>query len=70
MLTFMAKYDGGDIKKSSEVEWVNWSHIENALCEMSEDEVGKRIVRKVLKEINYTGEKAYRCDNDSCNRNV
>ncbi len=70
MLTFMAKYDGGKIKKSSEVEWVNWSHIEDALCEMKEDEVGKRIVRKVLKELNYTGKKAYRCDDNSCDRDV
>jgi NAD+ diphosphatase len=37
---------------------------------MSEDEIGKRIVKKVLKEINYTGKKAYRCDNDSCSRNT
>lgn len=70
MLTFMAKYNGGSIKKSSEVEWVNWSSIEDALCEMSEDEIGKRIVRKVLKEIGYTGERAYRCDSDSCSINV
>jgi NAD+ diphosphatase len=66
MLTFMAKYDGGNIKKSAEVEWVNWEYIEDALCEMKEDEIGKRIVRKVLKELGYTGEKAYRCDNNNC----
>lgn len=62
MLTFMAKYENGEIKKSDEVDWVNWSNIENALCEMREDEIGKRIVRKVLKEIGYEGTKAYRCD--------
>lgn len=62
MLTFMAKYEDGEIKKSDEVDWVNWSNIENALCEMREDEIGKRIVRKVLKEIGYEGTKAYRCD--------
>ncbi|ADK13193.1 MULTISPECIES: NAD(+) diphosphatase [Clostridium] len=66
MLTFMAKYDGGNIKKSAEVEWVNWGYIEDALCEMKEDEIGKRIVRKVLKELGYTEEKAYRCDNNNC----
>lgn len=67
MLTFMAEYDGGELKKSSEVEWVNWSNIEDALCEMKEDKIGKGIVRKVLKEIGYTGHKAYRCENDNCN---
>jgi len=66
MLTFMAKYDGGDIKKSSEVEWVNWRYIEDALCEMKEDEIGKRIVRKVLNKLGYTGEKAHRYDNSNC----
>lgn len=67
MLTFMATYAGGEIIKSDEVEWVEWRHIEDALCEMSEDEIGKRVVRKVLKEIGYSGDKAYRCDNDQCN---
>lgn len=66
MLTYIAYYKEGEIEKSSEVEWVEWSHIENALCEMEEDEIGKRVVRKVLKEIGYKGEKAYRCDYDSC----
>ena len=51
MITFMAKYLNGKINKSSEVEWAEWGHIDNALCEMSEDEIGKRIVRKVIKEI-------------------
>jgi len=64
MLTFMAKYVEGDIKKSSEVEWVEWRNIDDALCEMSEDEIGKRVVRKLLKEIEYKGEKAYRCEID------
>ncbi|MBX4262880.1 NUDIX domain-containing protein [Clostridium estertheticum] len=62
MLTFMAKYVEGNIKKSPEVDWANWVNIDDAICEMSEDEIGKRVVRKLLKEINYTGEKAYRCD--------
>lgn len=53
MLTFMAKYVEGEIHKSSEVEWVDWSYLENALNEMKEDEIGKRVVRKVLKELNY-----------------
>lgn len=62
MLTFMAKYVDGEINKSSEVEWVEWGNIDDALCQMSEDEIGKRIVRKLLKEINYNEEIAYRCD--------
>lgn len=62
MLTFMADYVDGEITKSDEVEWVDWSNIEDALCEMREDEVGKRVVRKVLKEIGYSGDKAYRCE--------
>lgn len=53
MLTFIAKYVEGEIIKSSEVEWADWSNIEDALCEMCEDEIGKRVVTKVLKEINY-----------------
>lgn len=62
MLTFMAKYKDGDIIKSDEVENVEWVDIEDALCNMSEDEIGKSIVRKVLKEHNYKGSKAYRCE--------
>jgi len=62
MLTFMAKYVEGEINKSSEVDWVDWGNIDDAICEMSEDEIGKRVVRKLLKEIGYKGEKAYRCD--------
>lgn len=48
MLTFMADYETGEINKSSEVEWVAWRNLEDALHEMEEDEIGKRIVRKVL----------------------
>ncbi|MCT8978739.1 NUDIX domain-containing protein [Clostridium sp. CX1] len=62
MLTFMAYYNGGELKKSSEVECVSWSDIEDALCEMSEDKIGRNIVKKVLKEIGYKGDKAYRCE--------
>lgn len=69
MLTFMAHYKDGEIKKSDEVEWVAWGSIEDAICEMSEDEIGKRIVRKVLEEIDYTGQRAYRCDINNCECN-
>lgn len=66
MLTYMAEYVDGEINKSSEVEWVDWSNLEDALCEMSEDEIGKEVVRKVLREIKYPGDRAYRCDSGSC----
>lgn len=67
MLTFMADYVEGEITKSNEVEWVDWSNLDDALCEMKEDEVGKRVVRKVLDQIGYAGNHAYRCDIDECN---
>ena len=66
MITFIAKYVEGKIIKSSEVESVGWSNIGNALCEMCEDEIGKRVVRKALKEIDYQGVVAYRCDKANC----
>lgn len=52
MLTFMASYAGGEINKSQEVEDVQWILLEDALGEMKEDQIGKRVVNKVLKEIN------------------
>ncbi len=66
MLTFMAKYESGEIEKSEEVEWASWSNIEDALCQMSEDEIGKGIVKKVLDEMGYAGNKAYRCECNNC----
>jgi NAD+ diphosphatase len=69
MLTFMAHYVEGQINKSSEVEWVEWGNLQDALCEMKEDEIGKRIVRKVFKEIGYNVDEAFRCDVDSCEFN-
>lgn len=53
MLTFMAEYIEGEINKSSEVEWVDWSYLKDALDEMNEDVIGKRIVRKVLREVKF-----------------
>lgn len=67
MLTFMAQYIDGEIKKSTEVEAVDWQHIEDALCQMKEDEIGKRVVMKVLKELGYKDDKAYRCEIDESN---
>ncbi|MEG0775526.1 NUDIX domain-containing protein [Clostridium sp.] len=51
MITFMAKYIEGEIQKSSEVEWVEWGSLQNAICEMTEDEVGKNIVKRVLEKL-------------------
>ncbi|MBB6698751.1 NAD(+) diphosphatase [Clostridium algidicarnis] len=53
MLTFMAKYESGEIEKSDEVEWLDWTKIEDAICEMPEDEIGKRIVKKVIQRMDY-----------------
>lgn len=52
MLTFMAQYVSGEIEKSDEVEWVEWVNLDTAISQMSEDRIGKKIVKKVLKEIN------------------
>lgn len=57
MLTFMAYYVEGEINKSAEVEWVDWSNLEDALSEMNHDEIGKRIIRKVLKKVGYKDKK-------------
>jgi len=51
MLTFMAQYIDGEIIKSSEVEWVEWGNLEDALNEMKDDEIGKRVVRKLLRGV-------------------
>lgn len=53
MLTFMANYESGELKKSSEVDDVAWVSIKNALEEMHEDEIGKRVVRKVIRELDW-----------------
>lgn len=58
MLTFMAQYIDGDIIKSNEVEWVDWGNLGDALSEMKDDEIGKRVVKKVLREIEYRDSKA------------
>lgn len=51
MLTFMAKYDSGEISKSPEVDCAEWISLDMALSEMSEDEVGKKVVKKVLEQL-------------------
>lgn len=52
MLTFMARYDSGEISKSPEVDLAEWISLDNALLEMTEDEIGKKIVKKVIEELN------------------
>ncbi len=51
MITFMAKYVDGDINKSSEVEGISWEPINEAIPQMREDKVGKKIVERVLREM-------------------
>jgi NAD+ diphosphatase len=51
MLTFMAKYEGGEIVKSEEVDWAGWSDIEDAIDEMGDDTIGKSVVKKVIEEM-------------------
>lgn len=48
MLTFVANYHNGEIKKSSEVEELGWVKIESALDEMKEDIVGRNVIKKLL----------------------
>ena len=54
MITFMARYIGGEITKSSEVEWAQWWNLSDAIDEMSEDRIGRNIVEKVIKELEKT----------------
>ena len=61
MLTFIAMYESGEIKKSDEVEWLDWINIEDALCQMTEDKVGTKVVQKVLEELGYGYKVAFRC---------
>lgn len=49
MITFVADFVSGQIKKSNEVEGMGWSKLSNALNEMKEDTIGTKVVEKVLK---------------------
>ena len=48
MLTFMAFYKDGHIIKSDEVEAVSWEKLNKSLELMSEDVIGKKVIKKVL----------------------
>lgn len=52
MITFMAEYLDGEIIKSEEVEGAEWIKIDNALDQMKEDEIGKRIIKKIINQLN------------------
>jgi len=48
MLTYCAKYKSGTIKTSKEVEEAGWVKIAEALDEMGENEIGKRVLKKAI----------------------
>lgn len=56
MLTYMSKYVDGEIIKSSEVEGAAWSKIVDSIGQMSEDKIGKAVMKKVIKELGYDKE--------------
>lgn len=48
MITFMAEYESGELVKSDEVEELGWVKLNDALSQMEEDVIGKRIVEKII----------------------
>ena len=48
MITFMAEYLEGEIKKSTEVEGIGWIKLCEALEQMKEDKIGTKVVRKLI----------------------
>ena len=48
MLTFMANYESGEINKSDEVEGIGWIDLKDALSQMEEDIIGKKVVKKII----------------------
>lgn len=49
MIAYMAEYKSGNLKKSNEVEGLSWCKLSDALSEMTEDEIGKKAVKEILK---------------------
>ncbi|MGL4875444.1 MAG: NAD(+) diphosphatase [Clostridium sp.] len=49
MLTFIAFYEEGRIKKSNEVEDLGWCKIDEALEQMKEDIIGTSAVNEIIK---------------------
>ncbi|MGL5149133.1 MAG: NAD(+) diphosphatase [Clostridium sp.] len=52
MLTYMAKYKEGKLKKSDEVEGIEWSKLDSAISQMTKDNIGKRVIKKVIDKMN------------------
>lgn len=48
MITFMADYFEGEIKKSSEVEEIGWVPLNKALDQMKEDRIGSKVVNHIM----------------------
>ena len=48
MITYMAEYVSGKIKKSDEVEDMGWFKILEALDIMKEDVIGSKVVKKII----------------------
>ncbi|WBW97552.1 NAD(+) diphosphatase [Oceanirhabdus sp. W0125-5] len=55
MITYVADYKSGEIKKSAEVEDVMWIPINEALSHMKENRIGKNIIKKILNNKQQTG---------------
>lgn len=50
MLTYIADYKAGEINKSTEVEFIEWVNLCDALEQMKEDKVGTKVIKQILKE--------------------
>ncbi|MGL5617392.1 MAG: NAD(+) diphosphatase [Sarcina sp.] len=48
MLTYVAQYESGELKKSDEVEGIEWVNIDCALVQMEEDLIGKKVINKII----------------------
>ena len=55
MITFVADFASGEIKKSIEVEGIGWTKLADALDEMKEDTIGTKVVKKILELDKYNG---------------
>ena len=50
MLTYVAQYESGEINQSTEVEFIDWVNLCDALDQMKEDTVGQRVIKKILEK--------------------
>ena len=51
MLTFMARYEAGEINISEEVNWAGWMDVEDVIEKMGHDTIGKSVVATVIKQL-------------------